>query len=726
MTRALELGELANFTSVNVAGNTVTFDTSLTNDATTVGGNTALTLRTYTDNKAANAYANVFNGGTFTGVVTMQANLTANTVRLNGSMQIDGDLIVSGNTVTMNVSSLAVEDNMIYLNSSSNVANPDIGIAGNYNDGTYRHTGVFRDATDGVWKFFHQYVPEPDASAYIDTSNNTFALANVQANTFLGALSGSLSGNVVGNTANLTTSVTVGSNALTVGTTLYVVANGYTGIGTSTPAFYLDVKGPDTDNTVLARFYANNSNRGSFVIRNGTNTQPTTYIGTLGTAENLALGSNSTTIMTLSNTLRVGVGVTSPTSILHINGNSAYSAATLAEVFDGPNAIKVQSRASGTYLVLGNNIGGLGADISSASSNTTSTSLFLQSYGGGVSIGHTGAPASKLDIFSASDYGHLTLRSNTGNVGIRFDVENPGTTYRNWQLDAQGIAGDTMTFTPSTTGGGTTFSNPAFKVIASGDTGYVRVGNNTAYSNWDRNSLTGNTTEDFYIQAGSGKEIHLRPNNASNAVKITANNSIVFEGAMSGTLTNARNEICIGTTPSWGTTAKTFFTAVGEYGITNTGIILACGYDDGGDVGGMKITDDGVIMWGAGDEDLFRIYNEDNNNLVFQINDAGACFLNGSAVSSDVRLKDDISTISNALNKTLQLRGVYYSMLNEKTGVKDYNIGVIAQEANEVIPEVVKQARSGYYHVAYGNMVGLLIEAIKELNAKVEALEAQR
>ena len=140
----------------------------------------------------------------------------------------------------------------------------------------------------------------------------------------------------------------------------------------------------------------------------------------------------------------------------------------------------------------------------------------------------------------------------------------------------------------------------------------------------------------------------------------------------------------------------------------------------------MKITDDGVIMWGAGDEDLFRIYNEDNNNLVFQINDAGACFLNGSAVSSDVRLKDDISTISNALNKTLQLRGVYYSMLNEKTGVKDYNIGVIAQEANEVIPEVVKQARSGYYHVAYGNMVGLLIEAIKELNAKVEALEAQR
>ena len=353
---------------------------------------------------------------------------------------------------------------------------------------------------------------------------------------------------------------------------------------------------------MLARFYSNSSNRGSFVIKNGTNTQPTAYIGTLGTSETLAIGSNSTAIMTLTNTLRVGIGITSPTSILHVNGNSAYSAANLAEIFDSPNTIKIKSRPTGAHIILGNDIGGNGVDISSASSNTTASNLFLQTYGGGVSIGHVNTPASKLDIFSPSDYGHLTLRSNTGNVGIRFDVEHPGTTYRNWQLDAQGAAGDAMTFMPSTTGGGTTFSNPAFKVIASGDTGYVRVGNNTAYSNWDRNSITGNASEDFYVQTGAaGREIHLRPNSSGNAVKISANNSIVFEGVMSGTLTQTRNEIAIGTVPSWGITGKPFFTAVGEYGYSNTGLILACGYDDGGDVGGIKITDDGVIMWGAGD-----------------------------------------------------------------------------------------------------------------------------
>ena len=68
--------------------------------------------------------------------------------------------------------------------------NPDLGLAGGYNDGTYHHAGVFRDATDGVWKFFHNYTPEPDASVYIDTSHVTFAFANVQANTFIGNLTG--------------------------------------------------------------------------------------------------------------------------------------------------------------------------------------------------------------------------------------------------------------------------------------------------------------------------------------------------------------------------------------------------------------------------------------------------------------------------------------------------------------------------------------------------------
>jgi hypothetical protein len=62
------------------------------------------------------------------------------------------------------------------------VTNPDLGFAGGYNDGTYHHAGLFRDASDGIWKFFYNYQPEPDASPYIDTANATFRIASLTAN----------------------------------------------------------------------------------------------------------------------------------------------------------------------------------------------------------------------------------------------------------------------------------------------------------------------------------------------------------------------------------------------------------------------------------------------------------------------------------------------------------------------------------------------------------------
>lgn len=56
--------------------------------------------------------------------------------------------------------------------------NPDFGISAGYNDGTYHHGGLFRDATDGNWKFFQGYVPEP-SGIEIDTADATFDLAPI-------------------------------------------------------------------------------------------------------------------------------------------------------------------------------------------------------------------------------------------------------------------------------------------------------------------------------------------------------------------------------------------------------------------------------------------------------------------------------------------------------------------------------------------------------------------
>ena len=90
---------------------------------------------------------------------------------------------------------------------------------------------------------------------------------------------------------------------------------------------------------------------------------------------------------------------------------------------------------------------------------------------------------------------------------------------------------------------------------------------------------------------------------------------------------------------------------------------------------------------------------------------------------SDVRLKTNIKTIENALDKTLALRGVSYNRNDsDDTRIK---IGVIAQETLEVIPEVVNQDSSGMYSVSYGNMTALLIEAIKEQQAQIENLKSE-
>lgn len=78
---------------------------------------------------------------------------------------------------------------------------------------------------------------------------------------------------------------------------------------------------------------------------------------------------------------------------------------------------------------------------------------------------------------------------------------------------------------------------------------------------------------------------------------------------------------------------------------------------------------------------------------------------------SDASLKSDVETISGALDLVMRLRGVRYNRTD--TGLA--GIGVIAQELQRVVPEVVFENDAGLASVAYGNLVGLLIEAIKEL-----------
>ena len=90
--------------------------------------------------------------------------------------------------------------------------------------------------------------------------------------------------------------------------------------------------------------------------------------------------------------------------------------------------------------------------------------------------------------------------------------------------------------------------------------------------------------------------------------------------------------------------------------------------------------------------------------------------------SSDQRLKDNITPISNALDKVLSISGNTFDW-NEKSGKEGSDVGVIAQEILEVIPEVVTTRDNGYLAVRYEKLVPLLIEAIKELKEEINELK---
>jgi hypothetical protein len=112
----------------------------------------------------------------------------------------------------------------------------------------------------------------------------------------------------------------------------------------------------------------------------------------------------------------------------------------------------------------------------------------------------------------------------------------------------------------------------------------------------------------------------------------------------------------------------------------------------------------------------------------FEVTTAGATNVYGALVAtgditafSDRRVKENITTIDSALDKVTKLRGVYYT----RTDIEDKSqkIGVIAQEIQEVLPQVVSESDKGILVVSYGNITGVLIEAIKEQQTQIEELK---
>ena len=125
------------------------------------------------------------------------------------------------------------------------------------------------------------------------------------------------------------------------------------------------------------------------------------------------------------------------------------------------------------------------------------------------------------------------------------------------------------------------------------------------------------------------------------------------------------------------------------------------------------IQDAGVSRWrnfGTGGFD----YYGSGGGFLMSLSNSGALVANNDVTAySDARLKTNIEVIPNALEKIMKIDGVTYERIDDDSNKR--HTGVLAQQVLEVLPEAVLGSEDTIYSVAYGNMGGLFIEAIKEL-----------
>jgi hypothetical protein len=122
-------------------------------------------------------------------------------------------------------------------------------------------------------------------------------------------------------------------------------------------------------------------------------------------------------------------------------------------------------------------------------------------------------------------------------------------------------------------------------------------------------------------------------------------------------------------------------------------------------------------------DDAFTFTGYYNGNRTFMVFGSGDVTCYDVYETSDSALKENVATLVSALDKVRQLRGVSYQWKASEKGEKENKIGLIAQEVEKVIPEVIQTSTEGQKAIAYSKLVALLIEAVKEQQQIIEKLE---
>ena len=157
-----------------------------------------------------------------------------------------------------------------------------------------------------------------------------------------------------------------------------------------------------------------------------------------------------------------------------------------------------------------------------------------------------------------------------------------------------------------------------------------------------------------------------------------------------------------------------------------SGTLVALGNSGGTNAATMSFHRPGAyaINMGLDTDNVFRLggWSDGNSVYRFQIDSAGNFTATGNVTAySDRRLKTDIQAIQEPLQKIEELNGVTFKRIDSG----EPGTGLIAQDVQAVLPEAVHEMTDGTLTVAYGNLAGLFVEAIKALNKEVAELRAE-
>jgi hypothetical protein len=161
-----------------------------------------------------------------------------------------------------------------------------------------------------------------------------------------------------------------------------------------------------------------------------------------------------------------------------------------------------------------------------------------------------------------------------------------------------------------------------------------------------------------------------------------------------------------------GTASLSFATTLANSGVV-AGTYLKVTVDTKGRVTAGTAMSSGDVTGALG----YTPANRAGDSFTGGISVSGAITATGDITAySDASLKTDVATIKGALALVERMRGVTYARID--TG--EHGIGVIAQELKGVLPEAVAENPDGMLSVAYGNLVGVLVEALKEIAARTD------